>query len=206
MQGRPDPDAELRRALARQRAIATMLLVLMGGILVGSYWLEPGYWRDLIQASAKAGLVGGIADWFAVTALFRHPLGLRIPHTAIVPSRKDRIGAALGNFVQRFFLAPDVVTAKLAAAHPAQRLGAWLAVPANAHRVSGQLAAVLHRGAALLRDEDVQRVVDRGIMARLRGVPAAPLAARALELLTEGGRHHALLDDALRLLARLLEE
>jgi uncharacterized membrane-anchored protein YjiN (DUF445 family) len=202
------PDDALRRArLVAMQRVATALLVAAALLYaVTLAWEARHPWLSWVRAFSEAAMVGGIADWFAVTALFRHPLGLRIPHTAIVPSRKDRIGAALGNFVQRFFLAPDVVTAKLAAAHPAQRLGAWLAVPANAHRVSGQLAAVLHRGAALLRDEDVQRVVDRGIMARLRGVPAAPLAARALELLTAGGRHHALLDDALRLLARLLEE
>src|SRR3712207_5958489 len=85
-----DPEAALRRTLARHRTVATGLLAGMGGVLVGSFALPPGYWTDLLQASAKAGLVGGIADWFAVTALFRRPLGLPIPHTAIIPHQKDR--------------------------------------------------------------------------------------------------------------------
>ncbi|MBN8906415.1 MAG: DUF445 family protein, partial [Rhodospirillales bacterium] len=94
-----DPDAEARRALTRHRALATCLLVLMGALTLGSYALPPGYWPDLLQAAAKAGFVGGIADWFAVTALFRHPLGIPIPHTAIIPRQKERLGRALGRFV-----------------------------------------------------------------------------------------------------------
>jgi uncharacterized membrane-anchored protein YjiN (DUF445 family) len=95
----PDPEAALRTALVRQRALATFLLVVMAGLVVGSYAMPPGYWTDLLQASAKAGLVGGLADWFAVTALFRRPLGLPIPHTAIIPRQKERLGNALGRFV-----------------------------------------------------------------------------------------------------------
>ena len=115
MQGRPDllppdPDAELRRALTRQRALATSLLAGMGGLLLGSYALPPGYWTDLLQASAKAGLVGGIADWFAVTALFRHPLGVPIPHTAIIPNQKDRLGGGLGRFVANHVFTEDEVS------------------------------------------------------------------------------------------------
>ena len=94
-----DPDREARRSLARHRAFATSLLVVMGVVAVGSHWLPPTYASGLLEAAAKAGFIGGIADWFAVTALFRHPLGLPIPHTAIVPSHKERLGRALGNFV-----------------------------------------------------------------------------------------------------------
>ena len=89
----PDPDAEARRALARHRAFATALLVLMAILTLVSYALPPSYETDLLQAAAKAGFVGGIADWFAVTALFRHPLGMPIPHTAIIPRQKERLGA-----------------------------------------------------------------------------------------------------------------
>ncbi len=187
--------------------VATALLLVAGASYAAAVAWEPRHpWLAWVRAFSEAALVGGIADWFAVTALFRHPLGLPIPHTAIVPARKERIGAALGNFVQRFFLAPEVVAAKLGELRPAERLGRWLADPAHAQQVTVQAAAALHGGAALLRDDDVQRLVDRGIVARLRRTPAAPLAARALELVTAGGRHHALLDDALRLAARLLAE
>ena len=91
-----DRDAALRLTLKRHRAFATGLLVAMAGLILFSYRLPPGYWTDLLQASAKAGLVGGLADWFAVTALFRRPLGLPIPHTAIIPNQKDRLGRGLG--------------------------------------------------------------------------------------------------------------
>ncbi|MBX9700026.1 MAG: DUF445 domain-containing protein, partial [Acetobacteraceae bacterium] len=97
--GLADPDAPLRAALARQRALATGLLVVMAALLLGTYAMPPGYWTEMLQAAAKAGVVGGIADWFAVTALFRHPLGLPIPHTAIIPAQKERLGGALGRFV-----------------------------------------------------------------------------------------------------------
>src|SRR5688500_1843644 len=98
----PDPiesEAALRRAFERHRAFATGLLVGMGVLTLLAYALPPGYWTDLLQASAKAGLVGGLADWFAVTALFRRPLGLPIPHTAIIPKQKERLGRGLGRFV-----------------------------------------------------------------------------------------------------------
>jgi uncharacterized membrane-anchored protein YjiN (DUF445 family) len=151
-------------------------------------------------------MVGGIADWFAVTALFRHPLGLPIPHTAIVPSRKDRIGTALGNFVQRNFLTRDVVTSKLAAMRLGERAAQWLARPENSRKLAKAAAHGLSGAANVLRDEDVQELVDRGIVSRLRRMQAAPLVARLFELLTAGGRHQALLDDALRLAAKFLDE
>ena len=94
-----DPDRTARRSLARHRAFATGLLVAMAALTLGSYALPPGWGTDLLQAAAKAGFVGGIADWFAMTALFRHPLGLPIPHTAIIPAQKERLGRALGRFV-----------------------------------------------------------------------------------------------------------
>ena len=107
---RPDPDADLRRALARYRGFATGLLVLMGALVGVSYALPPGFWAALLLASAKAGFVGGIADWFAVTALFRHPLGLPIPHTAIIPRQKARLGRALGRFVAGHVITPSEVS------------------------------------------------------------------------------------------------
>ena len=104
-----DPDADARRVLRHHRAFATGLLVLMAALTLGTYALPAGEATDLLQAAAKAGFVGGIADWFAVTALFRHPLGIPIPHTAIVPARKDRVGRTLGAFVQRNFLSREVI-------------------------------------------------------------------------------------------------
>src|SRR5437868_1734415 len=97
-------------------------------------------WVGYLQATAEASMVGGLADWFAVTALFRHPLGLPIPHTAIIPERKDQFGETLGEFVQDSFLTPDSIVARVAAAHVSERLSAWLCEPANAERLAGHIA------------------------------------------------------------------
>ena len=116
----PDPDAEARRTLRRHRAFATGLLVLMAALTLGSYALPASTATDLLQAAAKAGFVGGIADWFAVTALFRHPLGIPIPHTAIIPAQKERLGAALGRFVATHVFTGAEVAGVLSPPRPAR--------------------------------------------------------------------------------------
>src|SRR5579875_1814145 len=126
----PDPDRPLREALARHRAFATLLLVIMAGLTLLSYALPAGWPADLLGAAAKAGLVGGIADWFAVTALFRHPLGLPIPHTAIIPRNKDRIGEALAAFLRDNFLVPVVVARRMRRLDVAAAAGRFLQTPA----------------------------------------------------------------------------
>jgi uncharacterized membrane-anchored protein YjiN (DUF445 family) len=183
------------------------MLVGVAALFAVTRWLESRYpWLGFVRAFAEAAMVGGIADWFAVTALFRHPLGIPIPHTAIVASRKDRIGTALGNFVQRNFLTRDVVAGKIAAMKLGDRAAQWLARPENSRRLARHAAHGLSGAAGVMRDEDVQEMVDRGIVSRLRKMQAAPLMARLFELMTTGGRHQALLDDALRLAARFLYE
>jgi len=121
MQDISNPE-ERQRNLDRMKRRATGLLVLMGVIFVATSLLEPQHaWIGYVRATAEASLVGGIADWFAITALFRHPLNIPIPHTAIIPARKDRIGRSLGNFVQNNFLSQEVLTAKLRAAQISRR-------------------------------------------------------------------------------------
>jgi uncharacterized membrane-anchored protein YjiN (DUF445 family) len=189
------------------KRVATGMLVVAAGLFVAARLLEPRYpWLSWVRAFAEAAMVGGIADWFAVTALFRHPLGIPIPHTAIVPARKDRIGTALGHFVQRNFLQREVVAEKLAGMHLGERAARWLAAPQNSRRLARHVATGLAGAVHVLRDEDVQAVADRAVIARLRGVQVAPLLARAFALLTAGGRHQTLLDDALRLAARFVAE
>src|SRR5690348_18362980 len=142
-------DPERRRALRRMKLLATGLLVLAAGIYLLARANEehgPG-WVGYVRAGAEAAMVGALADWFAVTALFRHPLGLPIPHTAIVAARKDRIGRTLGNFVQYNFLARDVVERRLAAMRIAERAVTWLADPANARLIARQVALGLARSA-----------------------------------------------------------
>lgn len=202
------PDDEIRRVrLVQMKRVATIMLVVVAVVFLVARWYEARYpWLGYVRAFAEAAMVGGIADWFAVTALFRHPLGIPIPHTAIVPSRKDRIGTALGNFVQRNFLAREVIADKLAAMRLGERAAQWLARPENSRKVARATAHGLSGAVGVLRDEEVQELVDRGIVSRLRRMEAAPLAAKTFELLTAGGRHQALLDDALRLAARFLDE
>ncbi len=202
------PDDEIRRVrLVQMKRVATIMLVVVAAVFVVARLFEARYpWLGYLRAFAEAAMVGGIADWFAVTALFRHPLGIPIPHTAIVPSRKDRIGTALGNFVQRNFLTREVVASKLAAMKLGERGAQWLARPENSRRLARAAAHGLSGAVSVMRDEDVQELVDRGIVSRLRRMQAAPLAAKTFELLTADGRHQALLDDALRLAARFLDE
>src|SRR3954454_13388747 len=139
MQDISNPE-ERQRNLARMKRRATGLLVLMGAIFVATSLIEPQHtWIGYIRATAEASLVGGIADWFAITALFRHPLNIPIPHTAIIPSRKDRIGQSLGNFVQNNFLSPEVLTEKLRAALISRRAAEWLSDPEHARTAAQHL-------------------------------------------------------------------
>lgn len=202
------PDDEIKRVrLVRMKRVATVMLVAVAVLFVVARLYEARFpWLGYVRAFAEAAMVGGIADWFAVTALFRHPLGIPIPHTAIVPSRKDRIGTALGNFVQRNFLTREVVASKLAAMKLGERAASWLARPENSRRLARHVARGLSGAAGVMRDEDVQQLVDRGIVSRLRTLQVAPLLAKVFGLLTAGGRHQTLLDDALRLAARFLED
>ncbi|MCA0377407.1 MAG: DUF445 domain-containing protein [Gemmatimonadetes bacterium] len=202
------PDDEVRRVrLVQMKRVAAALLIVVAVLFVVARLLEARYpWLGAVRAFSEAAMVGGIADWFAVTALFRHPMGIPIPHTAIVPSRKDRIGTALGNFVQRNFLTREVVAGKLAAMRLGERAAQWLARPENSRRLARAAAHGLAGAANVLRDEEVQELVDRGIVERLRKMQAAPLMARLFTLVTDGDRHQALLDDALRLAARFLGE
>ena len=127
-------------------------------------------------------MVGALADWFAVTALFRHPLGLPIPHTAIIPRKKDQIGASLGTFVQENFLTTHVVEEKLATVDVPGRLGAFLAAPGRAERLAGDAGVALTALTDLLRDDDVQPAVAALVDRKLHETPLAPVVARALEL------------------------
>lgn len=204
----PQPTAaEQRRAgqlvVARRRA--TGLLVVMAAIFgVSTGFESQAHWLGWIQAVSVASLVGGLADWFAVTALFRRPLGLPIPHTAIVVERKDRFAETLGNFVQESFLTPSAVSERLRAAHAVERAAGWLSHPDHASDLAGRAADGLVAAADLLRDEDVQGVVQALVRERVDKVALAPLAGRTLQQLTRDDRHNPLIDTALEALSRYL--
>jgi uncharacterized membrane-anchored protein YjiN (DUF445 family) len=185
----PDPDADLRRSLARHRAFATGLLLGMTGLLVGTYHMPPGYWTDMLQASAKAGVVGGIADWFAVTALFRRPLGLPIPHTAIVPNQKERLGRALGRFVSSHVFTEAEVRRVIGRLDLARILQKFLADPAAARPAALALAGSMPRLVASLEDGRARRFLVRLLPRIVSGPAGARLVARVLRAFVTSGRH-----------------
>ena len=188
-------DAVRRRRLRRMRTLAGGLLVLAA--IVYAVTLHHGGFWGFVNAGAEASMVGAIADWFAVTALFRHPLGLPIPHTALVPRRKDEFGRSLQDFFTENFLAEDVIRERLAAAEIPRRVGAWLAVPDNAARVVAESASVAAIGVQRLRDEDVTALVDEVLLPRLREEPISPVAGPLLAEIVADGAHHGLVDLAL---------
>ena len=204
---RPEDERERQSRLDRMKWWAVALLVLASVIFVVARYFEGRYpWLGIVRATAEASMIGGLADWFAVTALFRHPLGIPIPHTAIIPSRKDRVGQTLGAFVQKNFLNRDVVVAKLHTLNAAERLARWMIDPENSRKIARQLAKSLAAAANVLRDDDVQDVISKAVVGRIQKTQVAPLVGRLLSLLTADNRHQALLDDAIRLLAKGISE
>jgi uncharacterized membrane-anchored protein YjiN (DUF445 family) len=175
-----------RLAAARRRATALLAAVtalFLGVTAIGAHGTLLGY----VQAGAEAAMVGGIADWFAVTALFRHPLGLPIPHTALIVERKDQFAATLGQFVQENFLNADVLAERIRSARIVPRLAAWLADKANAARFAGHAADLVVTVTEAVPDEDVQRVLTAELTRALDSVEVAPLAGRVLRVLIAGG-------------------
>jgi uncharacterized membrane-anchored protein YjiN (DUF445 family) len=201
-------DPERARDLARMKRLATGLFLAAAAVFLACVLLgeEAGAWVGYVRATAEASMVGALADWFAVTALFRHPLRLPIPHTAIIPRKKDQIGESLGTFVQENFLTRAVVEEKLTTVDVPGRLGSFLAAPGRAERLAGDASVVLTALTSLLRDEDLQPAVAGIVDRKAHETPAAPVLARILELVVEGDRHQEVLSGALRLLARFLEE
>lgn len=158
-----------------------------------------------VAAFAEAAMVGAIADWFAVVALFRHPLGLPIPHTAIIPSNKDRIGAKLAGFICNNFLSTQQVLAKLRQFDPAGRIADWLARPESGRQLGEWGVTAARYGLGAFDDARVRDFIGRAAAAGLEKIDLSRLMGQALDALTAGGRHQALLDDVLAQVAALLE-
>ncbi|GAA2196145.1 DUF445 domain-containing protein [Sinomonas flava] len=188
-------DAEKAAALKRMKAFALSLLLVMAVIFAVSFALQERFpWLQYVRAAAEGGMVGALADWFAVTALFRHPMGLPIPHTAIIPTRKDAIGASLSAFVRDNFLSSAVVRTKLETVDVARKAGTWLASPAGAERVAKEGAAVVHGLFTVLNDDDVQAVIEGMVRRHLLAPPWGPPVGRLAERVFEAGHHHQLVD------------
>ena len=179
------------------KAVATGFLI--GAAIVWIVFLAwerhggPAF-TGYVRAAAEAGMVGAFADWFAVTALFRHPLGLKIPHTAIIPRKKDQLGASLSDFVGENFLSVPVVSDKLRSARIASRAGAWLSRRENAERVTAEAATVVRGAVAVLRDDEVQAVIDQAVTRRVVAQQWGPPMGKLLEGILDDGSHRRVVD------------
>jgi uncharacterized membrane-anchored protein YjiN (DUF445 family) len=193
----PAADAERLAALRRMKVVALSFLLGATAVFLGCRSAQAdgaaGSWVGYVGAAAEAGMVGALADWFAVTALFKHPLGVPIPHTAIIKRKKDQLGEGLGTFVRENFLSLAVVETKLRDAQVSGRLGKWLSEPSHAQRVAAETATVLRVLVELLRDEDVQYVIDRMIVRRIAEPQWGPPAGRVLATLLAENRQEALI-------------
>ncbi|MBO0679298.1 DUF445 domain-containing protein [Mycolicibacterium sp. S2-37] len=189
-------DAERRRGLRRMKAVALSFLLGATAIFLICTWAQshgaPG-WVGYVRAAAEAGMVGALADWFAVTALFRHPLGIPIPHTAIIKRKKDQLGEGLGEFIRENFLSPANVETKLRDADVAGRVGRWLCDRGHAERVATEASNVLRVLVEMLRDDDVQQVLDRMIIKRIAEPQWGPPVGRVLSQMLAEGRQEALI-------------
>ena len=201
------PEASDLANLRAMQRLASGLLVLAAALYLLARMFEPRYAAlGYLRAFCEAAMVGGLADWFAVTALFRHPLGVPLPHTAIIPTNKDRLGATLGRFVEQNFLASEIVMEKLGHIEFAAVAGRWLADPGRGGALTSQLVALLPRVLDAAGAEPVRRFLRHTLSVALKRLELAPLAADLLELLITRNAHQAVLDEMLTQARRLLME
>ena len=194
--GDPAADAERRAGLRRMRSIAVGLLVFAAVVYLAT--LDQDGFLGFVNAGAEASMVGAIADWFAVTALFKHPLGLPIPHTALIPKRKDELGRGLEEFVGENFLQEDIIRDRIRVAAISMRLGAWLSEPANARRVVDEVADVAAIALGKVRDDHIASLVEDALTPRFREEPISPLLGGLLSEALRDDLHHGLVDLALQ--------
>jgi len=198
-------DEDKAHGLSRMRRTATILLLLMSILLLACViWQGEHAWLAWPRAFAEAAMAGAIADWYAVVALFRHPLGVRLPHTAIIPHNQPRIAESLGSFIDEHFLRPELIVGRLRGHNAAQALARWLAQPENSRGVTDVVADSL---AGLLDDmseADLAWFFDHIVAPRLRTLDIARVAGDALDFLTQGERHRPLLDHGLVALEKWL--
>lgn len=189
----PEVEAQRRRVLRNHKVFVTSLLGVAAAIFLACSWWQnqaggaPG-WVGYVRAAAEAGMVGGLADWFAVTALFRHPMGIPIPHTALIPKKKDQLGSALSGFVGENFLNPQLITEKVAGAQVPEKIGAWLAEPENAATVSREAGKFTANAVRAVDAEDAAEIINTQFVQRLAEPEWGPHAGRVLAALIEDGK------------------
>lgn len=185
-------DTTRRAGLRRMRIVASSLLVVAAIVYVLTLDRD-GAW-GYVHAAAEASMVGAIADWFAVTALFRHPLGVPIPHTALIPRRKDTLAVSLEEFFTENFLAEDVVRARVADAGVSRRIGGWLSAPAHARRVVDEASGLVRTALLKVDDREVAALIDSELLPRLVDEPLSEVAGRLLGDVVDEGAHTGLVD------------
>jgi uncharacterized membrane-anchored protein YjiN (DUF445 family) len=203
----PRPPADPRAtALARMKRVAAALLAAaLAGLALAEWQGAQGAWGWL-EAFCEASAVGAVADWFAVVALFRHPLGLPLPHTAIIPRSKARVADGLAEFVRDHFLDPETLVARLGVFDPSRRLADWLADPARVREWVADGRRWALKAVDLFDDDRMRRVTLDLVIAQARRWNSAATAAEVLAVLTGGGRHHELLDAGLEKIGGFLGE
>ena len=195
-----------RGRLGRMRLLATALLLAMAALLVVSVAFKPAYpWLVWVEAFAEAAVIGAVADWFAVVAMFRHPLGLPIPHTAIVPRNKNRIGVELGRFVEGNFLTPANIVAKLTELDLIGHAAQWLAEREHSRQVAQTFREFLPRVLDAFDDAEIERLIAGTVAARIEAIDLAKASGSILAIVTAGNRHQAVLDQMLRRLGQWLD-
>jgi uncharacterized membrane-anchored protein YjiN (DUF445 family) len=200
------PDTSPPAGMVKMRRIATGLLVLMAVVFVAARLLEPRYpWLSFVVAFAEAAMVGALADWFAVTALFRHPLGLPIPHTAIVPANKDRIGSSVADFLEQNFLTREVLAEELKHIDFAGAAAHWLGEPGNSREVALQVTRGVPTVVRMVEDHDVGNFLQGTLASGLKNVRFAPLLAEVFDVLIADRRHQMLFDHLIGMAANALE-
>ncbi len=192
--------------LSKARRLATGLLVAMAILFVVARLLQPAYpYLSFVSAFAEAAMVGALADWFAVTALFRSPLGLPIPHTAIIPRNKDRIGDSLSNFLEHNFITQEIIREELRPIDFAGAAAGWLSKPENSRAISRQIVRSIPALLRVIEDDDVRQFMQSRLTSALEHTKFAPLVAEVLAVLVASGHHRALFDHLIALAARALE-
>jgi uncharacterized membrane-anchored protein YjiN (DUF445 family) len=187
-----------RRALRRARTLATSLLVLMLVVFIAtSVGVKHWPWLAYVRAFAEAGMIGACADWFAVVALFRHPLGIPIPHTAIVANSKERIGIAIGRFMANNFLSPRVLAERIRDVDISGWAARWILRGDNAKNVAQRATSSLNQALTALPREDLNAFLSGAVRGGIESVPASPFASKVLSLLWAHGEMQAVAEKLL---------
>lgn len=199
-------ELEQEKQLRKTRGLATGLLVLMAVLFIAARIGQARYpWLAFVSAFAEAAMVGALADWFAVTALFRSPLGLPIPHTAIIPRNKDRIGDSLSSFLEHNFITQEIIREEMRRIDFAGAAAGWLAQPENSRAVARQAVRSVPSLLKVIEDDDVRGFIQHRIARTLENTRFAPALADILDVLVASGHHRELFDQMIVLAGRALE-